>query len=173
MLSGPDGAGAELAAVADTTPDAAGKAIRDHLLEGYRITDPETGFRAFAFRLHQFISRGETVYSTIEEPSERYLTTAAQRFVPGDRSKILFRECGQDYYPVWLNDLANERTVTERDVFEVQSDRGVTAGFIFVDGQGNSWPSDPEEVVNRLPDDWLEAHDGATRAKKDVAKNLP
>lgn len=177
-ITGTDGVAAQLAAVAGVTPETAANAIQDQLLAGYEITDPDTDFRMFAFRLHQFISRGETVYATIEDPPERYLTTEAQRFVPGDRSKILFplafcRECGQDYYPVWLNDLADERTVTERDVFEAQSERGVRAGFIFVEGEGNSWPSDAEEVVKRLPDDWLEAHEGATRAKKDVAKNLP
>lgn len=177
-LGGPDGAAQELATVAAVTAEAAGNAIREQLLAGYRIADPENGFRVFAFRLHQFISRGETVYATVEEAPDRYLTTEAQRFVPGDRSKILFplafcRECGQDYYPVWLNDAADVRTVTERDLFEVQSDRGVAAGFVFIDSEGNSWSSDTEEIVKRLPDDWLEAHDGATRAKKDVAKNLP
>jgi hypothetical protein len=140
-INGPDGAAAELGAIADISAEAAGDAIQEQLLAGYRIGDPETGFRVFAFRLHQFISRGETVYATIEEPPERYLTTEAQRYVPDDRSKILFplafcRECGQDYYPVWLNDTADGRTVTERDLFEAQSDRGVTSGFIFVDGEG-------------------------------------
>jgi ATP-dependent helicase YprA (DUF1998 family) len=177
-INGPDGAAVELASVASITSEEASKSIQEHLLAGYQISDPETGFRVFAFRLHQFISRGETVYATIEDRSLRYLTTEAQRFVPGDRSKILFplafcRECGQDYYPVWLNDIDGERTVTERDLFEIQSDRSVVAGFVFVDGEGNSWPSDPQDIVKRLPDDWLEAHDGATRVKKDVAKNLP
>jgi ATP-dependent helicase YprA (DUF1998 family)/very-short-patch-repair endonuclease len=177
-IYGPGGAAIELASIAGATPEAAGRAIEDQLLAGYRIEEPETGFRVFAFRLHQFISRGETVYATIEEPSERHLTTEAQRFVPGDRSKILFplafcRECGQDYYAVWLNDIDGERKVTERDVFEVQTDRHVEAGFIFVGGEGNAWPTDAEEVVKRLPDDWLETHDGAVRAKKDVRKGLP
>jgi ATP-dependent helicase YprA (DUF1998 family) len=177
-ISGRDGAAAELAEVAGIPEDAAASVIRDQLLAGYRIDDPETGFRVFAFRLHQFISRGETVYGTIEEPSERYLTTEAQRYVPGDRSKILFplafcRECGQDYYPVWLSDGEGGRSLTERDQFDVQSDGRLAAGFVFIDGAETSWPTDSEEVTKRLPDDWLEAHDGATRPKKDVGKNLP
>ena len=60
----------------------------------------------FAFRLHQFLSRGDTVYASPEQPGDRYLTLTRQRFVPGsNREKVLLplafcRECGQDYYVV-------------------------------------------------------------------------
>jgi ATP-dependent helicase YprA (DUF1998 family)/very-short-patch-repair endonuclease len=177
-IHGPGGAADELAAITGVTPEAAGTAIEQQLLAGYRITEPATGFRVFAFRLHQFISRGETVYASIEEPSERHLSTEAQRYVPGDRSKVLFplafcRECGQEYYAVWLNDIEGRRTVTERDVFEVQSDEHVAAGFIYVSNEDRRWPTETEEIVKRLPDDWLETHDDAARVKKDVRKNLP
>ncbi len=177
-IRGPDGAASELAAVTGVVPETASRAIEAQFLAGYRITEPETGFRVFAFRLHQFISRGETVYTTIEPPADRYLTTEAQRYVPGDRSKILFpltfcRECGRDYYPVWLNGAEEQRTVTERDVFQIQSERGTEAGFIYVDDPDSPWPMETEEVVKHLPDDWLEVHEGATRVKKDARKNLP
>ena len=63
------------------------------------------GFPVFAFRLHQFISRGDTVYASLEPEAERYLTVQRQQFVPGDRERILLplvfcRECGQEYYCV-------------------------------------------------------------------------
>ena len=73
---------------------------------GYRCErNPETGFPAFAFRLHQFISRGDTAYATVEPEAERYVTVQGQRYVPGDRgascSPLVFcRECGQEYYCV-------------------------------------------------------------------------
>ena len=35
---------------------------------------PDTGFPVFAFRLHQFISRGDTVYASLEPEADRYLT---------------------------------------------------------------------------------------------------
>src|SRR5262249_1914803 len=56
----------------------------------------------FGVRLHQFFSKGDTVYSSPEREQERYLTLQAQRFVPGtERTKILLplcfcRECGQE-----------------------------------------------------------------------------
>ena len=52
-----------------------------------RVRHPDTGFPVFAFRLHQFISRGETVYASLEPEADRYLTLHAQQFVPGDRGR--------------------------------------------------------------------------------------
>ena len=37
------------------------RVLESHLLAGYRLRVPESGFPATAFRLHQFISRGDTV----------------------------------------------------------------------------------------------------------------
>ena len=62
-----------------------------------------TGRPLFAFKLHQFIGKGDTVYVTLEPAAERYLTTQYQRSAP-DRAagQPLFplafcRECGQEY----------------------------------------------------------------------------
>lgn len=60
----------------------------------------------FAFKLHQFIGKGDTAYVTLSQPGERYLTTHYQRSAPeGPASQPLFplafcRECGQDYLVV-------------------------------------------------------------------------
>jgi ATP-dependent helicase YprA (DUF1998 family) len=104
-IAGPDGAAGELAAL--TGLDAAGcvHAIQERLLAGNRVDQPGTPFPVFAFRLHQFISRGDTVYASPEREADRYITVKAQTFVPGDRSRVLLplvfcRECGQDYYAV-------------------------------------------------------------------------
>lgn len=45
------------------------------LQAGARVTDPETGSPLFAFRLHQFLSKGENVYVTIESPPARHITS--------------------------------------------------------------------------------------------------
>lgn len=65
------------------------------------MSDPATMAPAFAFRLHRFISRGDTVHATIEPEDRRHRSVRKQRFVPGDRSRALFplafcRECGQE-----------------------------------------------------------------------------
>jgi ATP-dependent helicase YprA (DUF1998 family) len=81
------------------------QALRDTLLAGSRARDGE-GRALFAFKLHQFIGKGDTAYVTLSQPGERYLTTHYQRSAPeGPASQPLFplafcRECGQDYLVV-------------------------------------------------------------------------
>ena len=58
----------------------------------------------FAFRIHQFVSRGDTVYASPEPEATRHITLHGQQFVPDDRNKVLLplafcRECGQDTIP--------------------------------------------------------------------------
>ena len=49
----------------------------------------------FAFKLHQFIAQGRTVYATIESPADRLLTLEAQYYAPGEgENRIL--------YPLWF-----------------------------------------------------------------------
>src|SRR5262249_11892899 len=104
-LSGPDGAAEELARLTGVAEERCIVAIQEGLLGGYRCPDPQTGFPTFAFRLHQFVSRGDTAYATIEPEDQRYVTVQGQQFVPGDRDRVLLplvfcRECGQEYYSV-------------------------------------------------------------------------
>ncbi len=173
-ITGPEGAAAELARVLDVPVDAAARAIRRQLLAGYQAVDPATGFRAFPFRLHQFVSRGETVYATVENPQDRFVTTQGQRFAPGDRGRVLLplafcRECGQEYYTVWLRGTSPARAVSERDLREVQSEEGEEPGFLYV-ADDDAWPTDTQGMLERLPEDWLEA-DG--RLKGSRRNDLP
>ena len=84
-IAGPDGAARKLAETTSVPEEACQRAIQDTLLAGYLVHHPETGFPVFAFRLHQFISRGDTVYTSLEEPAARYVTTQGQQYVPDDR----------------------------------------------------------------------------------------
>src|SRR5207247_2230939 len=54
-ITGSDGVAKELAELTGTSRDEAASAIRRQLLAGYHVKDRDTGFRVFAFRLHQFI----------------------------------------------------------------------------------------------------------------------
>ena len=49
-----------------TSSDCAAAIQRDAARAATELTQPETGFPVFAFRLHQFISRGDTVYASLE-----------------------------------------------------------------------------------------------------------
>ncbi|MCA1703710.1 MAG: hypothetical protein LC808_10800, partial [Actinobacteria bacterium] len=100
------------------------RAIESQLLVGYRVKQPHTKFPVFAFRLHQFISRGDTVYSTIEAEAGRKLTLEPQRFAPGDATKLLVpmafcRECGQEYCSVRLLEDGSSRRVDRAHPCEV------------------------------------------------------
>lgn len=166
------------------------KACREHLqqvlMAGFRTVNPETGMPVFAFRLHQFISRGDTVYTSVEASNVRYRTLNAQQFVPeppGDRSRILLplafcRECGQDYYVVdWdqrtqqLSDRRGGRgkelrggELKARDVSSRSDpdDDSVISGYVAL-ASGLDWTGDPED----FPEDWLETGpDGFPRLQR-------
>ena len=146
-------------------------ALRAYLLAGHEVRNPRTGTSAFAFRLHQFISRGDTVYASPEPAATRYLTLAGQRFVPGDRGKSLLplafcRACGQDYYvvhrqPPGLSGApGREGRFTPRDLGDTLDDEA-PPGFLYL-SDDHPWPDDAVEIHERLPQDWFDG-DGRLR----------
>ena len=65
-IGGKDGAAEALSSATGVPRAQCEGAIKRALLAGYATPDPTTGFPVFAFRLHQFISKGDTVYATVE-----------------------------------------------------------------------------------------------------------
>lgn len=67
-----------------------------------------------AFRLHQFLSKGDTVYASLKEKPG--LTLQGQQLVPDDWEKVLLlvfcRECGQEM----LKGTSQELTFNESGV---------------------------------------------------------
>ena len=178
-IGGPDGAAAKLQGLTGAEASRCAEAIQRQLLAGYAARHPETDFPAFAFRLHQFISKGDTVYTSVEGEAARYLTLHGQKFVPDDRSKTLLplcfcRECGQEYYTVAriADDEGDGTRFVPRDLGERAGDDDRLAGFLYVSST-DPWPSDPDAVNERLPEDWLEEHKDVVRLKRDYRKNLP
>ncbi|HLG64836.1 MAG TPA: DEAD/DEAH box helicase [Ktedonosporobacter sp.] len=174
-ISGERGAAHELSALTDVPLETCVEAIQRALLAGYECEPvPETGRPPFAFRLHQFITRGDTLYASLEPPAARYLTLNGQRYVPdGTRARVLLplvfcRECGQEYYCVRLRDgQLLPRHLNDHDQEESQ------AGFLYY-SQENPWPDDDEkQLVERLPDDWIEEFKSSYRVRRDRRKSLP
>ncbi len=144
--------------------DLCGEAIQRCLMVGYHCIRPDNRMPTFAFRVHQFISRGENVYATCEEPNDRYISIRGQQFVPGDRNRILLplafcRECGQEYYLVerYCESEGTPQRYRGRELLERgDADRGI-AGFLYA-SEDEPWPErDSDEFFRRLPDDWLES----------------
>ena len=79
-ILGEQGAARELSELTSITEQHATDVIQRALLASYGIEpDPETGFQPFAFKLHQFISRGDTVFATIEPEDQRYITVVCRQ----------------------------------------------------------------------------------------------
>ena len=151
--------------------------LADFLLLAYRTTDKpvEDGGRSlFAFKLHQFISGGGKVFSTLDAASKRFLTLDGSQYVPGDRSRKLYavhfcRECGQEYIPVWDENTATGRNFTPRNIEERNhEDEDVRNGFFMPDTTG-IW----EDTLDRYPESWLERKGDDYKLKSTYKKRQP
>jgi ATP-dependent helicase YprA (DUF1998 family) len=181
-LTGRKGASEHLSEITSIPADLCREVIGQTLLHGaIDIRHPRTGFPVFAFRLHQFISRGDTIYSTAEDPETRYLTIHGQLFSPEDKAKILLplcfcRECGQEYYSVYR--IRDKETSLEKFIPREAHDRaevpGQKLGLLFLDPK-NPWPSlaDQEALMDRLPPDWLEERNGRRRIIPSRRERIP
>lgn len=172
-----------VAAAADTLAsrtgrphDAAAEAIRAVLLAGSAVHDPATGRPLFAFRLHQFLSKGDTVYVSLEEEDRRYITSSYQLRVPGDPEKALLplgfcRECGQEYVVVARTGGPTPTYLPRQDADASGGD--TVTGYLYV-STDLPWPSDPALVATRVPDHWLQtAPDGHSEVIATRQKYLP
>lgn len=174
-VRGTDGAADDLATLTGLPFEVCAEAIEDQLLVGNQVTQ-DNGFPVFAFRLHQFLSRGDTVYASLEPPERRYLTVNPQQYVPGDRERILLplvfcRECGQEYYSVVRTDDGSP-SLEERIFGLNRRDEGIE-GFVYI-SDDRPWPDDVDEIVERVPEQWVEeSAAGVARIKRDYRRQLP
>lgn len=167
-IDGPDGGAKELVDLTGLNPKTCARAIRSQLMAGQKTKDPATQMPVFAFRLHQFLSRGDTAYATPELPGRRATTLQPERFVADDRNRVYLplafcRECGQDYYVVERVPSETGPRLIARDLRDRYSDDepGHYPGFLHLSAD-RPWPRDPDEARERLPQDWLD-HNGTLR----------
>jgi ATP-dependent helicase YprA (DUF1998 family)/very-short-patch-repair endonuclease len=177
-IQGKNGAAAQLAALTDCSEERCTAAIQRYLDIGCQSTRPDTEYPPlFAFRLHQFITRGDTVWASLEPEEERTITLRGQQYVPNNREKILLplvfcRHCGQPYYRVDRTTETERATVRSRDTYAVTVSDDVESGYLYV-STNDPWPSDPEAWLDRVPEDWAEARPDGRRVRTDKKKNLP
>ena len=121
---------------------ACGEALRRTLLRGSNVAHPRTGRPLFAFRLHQFLSKGDNVYSTIEPEGARTLVGTYQLRSPQDHGAALLpmtfcRECGQEYV------IVTRRKVNGITTYTPASTREKSATTTPLSGPGvDSWMGD-------------------------------
>ena len=83
-IGGPSGAASRLAAVTGADEVSAASIIRTGLLAGCSVVDPEPQRPVFAFKLHQFVTRGDTAYAALGPAASRHITMQAQALDPTD-----------------------------------------------------------------------------------------
>lgn len=179
-VDGQDGAAALLSKLTGIASEICSMAIKAALLGGTQCEpNPATGFKPFAFRLHQFISRGDAVYASPEGIADRHITLNGQKYVPGNRDRVLYpvvfcRECGQEYYSVSKvkNAETRETCFEARDYSDQFTDGESLPGFLFI-SDDNAWPVDAAEVIERVPEDWVEEKNDKRRLKSTVKDRVP
>ncbi|MFB6285285.1 MAG: DEAD/DEAH box helicase [Candidatus Bipolaricaulia bacterium] len=126
------------------------------LQRGNEIESPEGG-PAMAFKVHQFISQGGSVYATLESSAQRELTLEGQTYAPGETERLLFplsfcRECGQEYYHVeWRRSEGQVRPELPHISPELADDaEEIVEGYLLLDEEG-LW----EGRESDLPESWF------------------
>jgi superfamily II DNA/RNA helicase len=163
-------AAAQLAKQAGLAKEQCATAIKETLYAGARIDNPATDRPVFAFRLHQFLSKGDNVYVTLEPPARRHVTSTYQVAAPGhdpdEPDRVLVptsfcRECGQEYLAVAKADAdGTTRFASRRD--NDASGGNEVSGYLFI-SDDQPWPQISEQALTdgRLPYSWV-TYDPAT-----------
>ena len=179
-LRGPDSATTELAELTDAPADQVYQKLRAFLLRGSELRrSASSRFPIFAFRLHQFLTRGDTVWATIEPETLRHLEFSKLVAKPGEPEKTLFpvvfcRQCGTAYYRVSTFTEDQKRRLAPREDRREEGLDPQSSAYLYVSSQ-TPWPTgDGAALLNRLPPFMKEtAADGTERLRPDSRADLP
>ena len=188
-IGGTGGVAKELSELTGIDAAECASALKTQLLAGYEVLAPRGSSRMFAFRVHQFLSRGDVVSATIERSEMRELSFdgAVWRAGPTPRREALFplafcRECGQDYYLVTsigtsAKNLKRDRGVPRsaatqfipRSLNDNKAGDDDQAGFLYI----GEWEESGQKFFDALPENWLELHNGEPRVTREAKARTP
>ncbi|MGH2442646.1 MAG: helicase-related protein, partial [Chloroflexota bacterium] len=152
--------------------------LRAVLEAGYAARGP-SGDPVFAFRLHQWLASGSSIFATLERPEERLLTLKGQLRAPngegaGD-ARLLFplsfcRECGQEYYHVSKFVDGGTTSLLPRSplLYPWDDDTAGDEGYLAPE-RNDLWSGDRAD----LPEAWLEELKSGVRLKKNYVTHEP
>ena len=135
--------------------------IREVLSRGAALKR-EDGNRALSFKLHQFISQGQTLYATLQDADTREFSLDGQMQTDDGRllAPVKFcRCCGQEYYHVVV---LEDRFLPHAP--DREEDEETVPGFLMVAPKENDWNKD------MLPEEWYDANG---RLKQDWRQRVP
>ncbi|MBM4300232.1 MAG: DEAD/DEAH box helicase [Deltaproteobacteria bacterium] len=179
-LQGEGSAAEELEQITSTDQARCAAVLRRFLLKGCELRRSESSrFPIFAFRLHQFFTRGDTVWATIEPEAERHLEMSKKVAKPGEPHKPLFplvfcRQCGTAYYRVRAVTDEHGTALLPREDRREEGDDGSGDAYLYV-SESAPWPLlDGPEVLERLPAFMKETTpQGEERIRPDARRDLP
>jgi hypothetical protein len=151
------------------------------MLEAGNLFKNESGEPLFAFRLHQFLAAGGTVYATLDPPAKRKMSLEGQYYAGGDDGEQLLyplvfcRECGQDYYMANLREGLSHYLTPRTPIFSAEDeDQNVIPGYAALnrdlDDDADLWDAARE---SELPDHWWEQRKTGPRIKRDFKPHVP
>lgn len=179
-LRGEESAASDLAALTSTDQEQGYSVLRSFLVRGAELRRSDSSrFPIFAFRLHQFFTRGDTVWTTMEPESIRHVEMAKLGSKPGDPSKPLFplvfcRQCGTAYYRVSFVTDQDGSFLTPREDTRSEGDDGKTDAYLYY-SELDPWPRvQGLELLERLPAFMKETTPlGVERIRPDARNDLP
>lgn len=156
-LQGLDSAADELGRLTSTDPTKCATILRQFLLKGSQLRrSASSRFPIFAFRLHQFFTRGDTVWATIEPAAKRHLEISKKGSKPGEPDKPLLpmlfcRQCGAAYHRVKEVSTEHGKVLLPRDDRREEDDDGSGDGYLYV-SEDAPWPrTEGTDLLDRLP----------------------
>jgi ATP-dependent helicase YprA (DUF1998 family) len=179
-LQGQNSAAEALAHLTSTDPSRCAAVLRQFLLKGSELRrSASSRFPIFAFRLHQFFTRGDTVWATTESEAERHLEMAKKVSKPGEPDKPLFplvfcRQCGTAYYRVKVVADEHGKQLLPREDRREEHDDGSGDAYLYLSASA-PWPrTEGTQRLERLPAFMKDTTpQGVERVRLDAKGDLP
>lgn len=179
-IDGQQSASEELAKLTATDVNQCALVLRQWLLRGSLLRRSESSrFPIFAFRLHQFFTRGDTVWASLESEDQRHLEITKKAAKPGEPEKLLYplvfcRHCGTAYYRVRAVEDEHGTVLFPREDRREENDDGGSDAYLYV-SEGAPWPrGDDQARLARLPDYLKETTaQGVERVRPDARNDVP
>ena len=172
------------AGLADAGTQRCAEVLRRWLLGGAGLYRSKSSrFSIFAFRLHQFLTRGDTVWASLEPEACRHLEITKKAAKPGEPDKPLFplvfcRHCGTAYYRVRVaataGDAHDRATLLPREDRRQDDDDGSHDAYLYLSEEA-PWPrASGPALLARLPAALKETTDqGVERVRPSARKDVP
>lgn len=148
--------------------------IRDYLHKGSTLRRADKS-PVFAVRLHQFISKGDSVYATFESLNNRHLTLSGQRFVETENNNdrvlaplVFCRVCGQEYYRVSRKE---GEKLLEPKISDDREQGQASDGYLVIENEED--PIWDESRLSEMPNNWFRESKSGRKLKTEYIESVP